>query len=63
MRRAIESAGSRATPDAPLAWLRMEPAASLAEVRLTTWPGGSERLLATSDFHGRDVRWVEDGRA
>jgi hypothetical protein len=49
-----------ATPAAPLAWLRMEPggAAAEAQVRLRTWPGGEERLLATARFHGPPIRWL-----
>jgi hypothetical protein len=50
-------AGERAAPRAPLAWLRMEPAGPIAEVRLTTWPGGRTRLLATSTFHGPPITW------
>lgn len=54
-------AGRRATADAPLAWLRFEgdgtgrPGAAL---RLTTWPGGADRLLARADFHGRWIEWL-----
>jgi hypothetical protein len=55
---ALESRGRIATVDSPLAWLKMESGADQAEVRLTTWPGGEERLLATAGFHGRDVRWL-----
>jgi hypothetical protein len=55
---AIADAGDRATPDAPVAWLRMEPGGEQAEVRLTVWPGGAERLVATTGFHGRPVRWL-----
>jgi hypothetical protein len=74
---AIAEAGARATPAAPLAWLRMEPGGHQAarwlrmepiapaeestEVRLTTWPGGEDRLLATAGSHGRPVRWLADG--
>ena len=32
--------------------------ATHAELRLTTWPGGDERLLATAGFHGRPIRWL-----
>jgi len=49
------AAGGRATAAAPLAWLRMEPAGERAEVRLTCWPGGSERLLARVGYHGSPV--------
>jgi len=36
----------------------MEPGGEQAEVRLTLWPGGSERLIASAGFHGRPVRWL-----
>ena len=54
----IEEAGSRAGERAPLAWLRMEPGGEVAEVRLTTWPGGTDRLIATAGYHGAAVRWL-----
>ncbi len=53
----LESAGARASEDAPLAWLRMEPAGERAELRLTSWPSGEEELLATAGYHGRPVWW------
>jgi hypothetical protein len=56
VRHTIEGAGLRATPDAPVAWLSMEPGADQAEVHLTTWPGGECRLIAIASFHGRDVQ-------
>ncbi len=55
----LADAGRRATPEAPLAWLRMEPGGEQAELRLTLWPPGDERLVATTGFHGRDVRYLE----
>ena len=58
---AIEASGSQATNDAPIAWLRLEPTPDKyfpAELRLTLWPGGEERLLATSGFHGGPVKWL-----
>jgi hypothetical protein len=58
VRRVIEDAGSRATADAPLAWLSMEPGADQADVHLTMLPGGERRLIARSGFHGRDVKVV-----
>ncbi|TMA60973.1 MAG: DUF2332 family protein [Deltaproteobacteria bacterium] len=58
--REVEEAGRRATEDAPLAWLRMEPGVDGAEVRLTTWPPGGDRLIAISGFHGKPVRWLAD---
>jgi hypothetical protein len=51
----IEEAGGQATERAPLAWLRMEPADDLADVHLTLWPGGEERLLARAGYHGNPV--------
>lgn len=62
VRAAIEAAGAVATPDSPVAWLRMEPAAESngfpMELRLTTWPGAAERLLATAHPHGAWVNWL-----
>jgi len=51
----IREAGERATPDAPLAWLRMEPADDRANLELTLWPGGEDRLLARVGYHGTPV--------
>ena len=57
--RLIESAGARATREAPVAWLRLEPGESGFEVRLRLWPEGSdERLRASSGPHGTDVSWL-----
>ncbi|MEQ1786779.1 MAG: DUF2332 domain-containing protein [Acidimicrobiales bacterium] len=56
-RNAVRGAGVAATEAAPLAWLRMEPGGERAEVRLTTWPGGEERLVATAGYHGRPIWW------
>jgi hypothetical protein len=70
MRRLLEEAARAATPENPLAWLRMEhpdtgdPAAEgwarlrSPEVLLTLWPGGRERLLARSAAHGPPVTWL-----
>lgn len=60
LRQVIEDFGAAATPEAPLAWLRMEPPPeNMAgmEVRLTLWPGGEERVLADVHPHGASVRW------
>jgi hypothetical protein len=57
---AIERHGAAATPDAPLAWLRMEPAPGRIipiELRLTLWPDGDERRLAVVQAHGAWVEW------
>ncbi len=56
----IAEIGASATPDAPFAWLRLEPpgAVPLMEVRLTLWPGGEERILAETHPHGAYVKWA-----
>lgn len=59
----VQAAFAAARPDAPLAWLRMEPPedpSDAAELRLTTWSaaGREESLLARSGYHGRPVRGV-----
>jgi hypothetical protein len=56
----LATAGERATRDAPLAWLRLEPSADLThtELRVTTWPGGEERLLARCHYHLGPMQWV-----
>ncbi len=55
---AFERAGARSTPSSPIAWLRMEWGSGQAEVRLTTWPGGEERLLAVASPQAADARWL-----
>lgn len=62
---ALDEAGAKATPDAPVAWLRMEPndpKDGFATLGLTTWPGtahaGTARTLAKCDFHGRWIEWA-----
>lgn len=55
-RRCVHEAGERATDEAPLAWLRMEPAGERADVWLRTWPGGEDRHLARAGYHGTPVR-------
>lgn len=57
MREALGRAGDAATPDAPVAWLRMEPAGTVADLRLTWWPGGDETVLGTTEYHGMPVYW------
>ncbi len=56
---AILAAGSRATSEAPLAWLFLEPGTDQADVRMTLWPGGEERLLAHAGFHSSAVSWIK----
>jgi hypothetical protein len=54
--RHVRKAGEQATDDAPLSWLRMEPAGEWADVRLATWPGGEDRHLARVGYHGCPVK-------
>jgi hypothetical protein len=57
----IAAIGARAAPDAPFAWLRMEPNPQNMlgmQVRLTLWPEGTERVLAEVHPHGAWVRWA-----
>lgn len=51
----VQAAGKRATKEAPLAWLRMEPGGERADVHLTTWPGGATRRIARVGYHGSPV--------
>jgi hypothetical protein len=51
----IRAAGEHATAEAPLAWLRMEPADDRANLDLTLWPGGEDRRLARVGYHGSPV--------
>jgi hypothetical protein len=55
----IRGAGGRASADAPLAWLRMEPNDDRADVHLTLWPGGEDRRLARVGYHGTPVELLE----
>jgi hypothetical protein len=58
---AIIRRGAVASVDAPLAWLRLEPEPGAVRpgLRLTSWPGGDERLLGLGDYHGRRMTWLE----
>ena len=55
----IRDAGSRASTDAPLAWLRFEADGETpgAAISLILWPGGETRSLGRADFHGRWLDW------
>lgn len=60
---AIEEAGATATPQAPLAWIRLEPEALFGGppdsprvvLDIITWPGAHRRILAHTDGHARAV--------
>ena len=55
----MEGAGARATPEAPVAWLRLEPEGDMKfpRLRLSMWPGEQDRLLAHCSFHLGPVDW------
>jgi hypothetical protein len=57
---AMEAAGAEAPLAAPLAWLRYEfaPEDDKITLRLRTWPGGGDRLLAHCHPHGSWVEWL-----
>ncbi|MEH3040459.1 MAG: DUF2332 domain-containing protein [Sphingomonas paucimobilis] len=55
----MEQGAAQATPDRPLAWVRMEPDRVLQrqELLVESWPGhGTRRMLATAHAHGA---WIE----
>lgn len=58
---ALAGAAARAHAAAPLAWLRMEFYArgAPAELRLTLWPDGRERVLARAHPHGQWSEWLD----
>ncbi len=57
----IVAAGESASPEAPLFWLSYEESAErlgVVELRLRSWPGGTEELLATGEHHYAPIRWL-----
>jgi hypothetical protein len=59
MLAALEDLGRQAAPEAPFAWLRMEPVLdnlARTQLRVTLWPGGEDRLLAEVSPHGQWAR-------
>ena len=59
-RAIIEEAGSRATADAPLAWLQMEHVnyRVFPHLLLTQWPGGDTQDLGQTHPHGQYIDWA-----
>lgn len=54
----IEAAGERATPETPLAWLRMEgDDLDFAELRVRVWPDGGDLHLGRTRYHGQSIEW------
>jgi hypothetical protein len=56
----IERCGAAADEERPLAWLRYEHqfGDEQASLRLRSWPGSEDRLLAWCHPHGATVEWV-----
>ena len=52
MTEILNAAGARATPEAPLAWLSMEPNGREDDIFLTLWPGGTRKAIAIAGYHG-----------
>ncbi|PJI85067.1 hypothetical protein BC777_3063 [Yoonia maricola] len=59
----IEAAGRAASAEAPLAWFGMENDGSGhgAALTLRVWPGDLTLHLGRADFHGRWVKWNDNG--
>jgi len=57
---AMEAAGAAATPDRPVAWIRMEPdnVRKGIETYVRAWPGMPERQLARTHPHGAWIEWL-----
>jgi hypothetical protein len=58
--QAIETKGSEATPERPLAWMMLETNRETFahELRIRYWPGGEQwALLAQAQAHGAWVEW------
>ena len=65
VRAHLAQVGARASVAAPLAWLQYEAASApdaqgrrWAELSLTVWPGGEERVLARGHPHGFALDWA-----
>ena len=59
----MAEAGARASSDAPLAWLRLEPDSALRShaVELTSWPEAETVTLARCGAHGQGTEWLDGG--
>lgn len=59
----IAEAGSRATTNAPIAHVSFEvsqEAPTMADLNVTTWPGGRPELCSRSTPHGLHAQWMAD---
>ena len=60
IRAQMTMAGTTATAQSPLAWLRFEPPApdQGIELRCQIWPDGADRLLARCHPHAASIAWI-----
>ncbi len=64
IREALARAGAQATPERPLAWVKLETNRTTFrhELRVRYWPGGAEAVqLGEAHAHGMWVRWADQG--
>jgi hypothetical protein len=54
----LEEAGARATVGRPVAWLQYEYLGGKGTVRLRTWPGRRDVVLAHASAHGQNIEWA-----
>jgi len=60
--RTIEVAGTRATREAPLAWVRLEDSSPRTALSLRLWPDAPrERVLADAHPHVAWIQWHPAG--
>lgn len=64
LRNELHEAGQRATQQAPLLWVRMEPSGPVADVQVDMWDGTSVQpqhwRLAEVGYHGQNLNWLAD---
>ncbi len=61
VRAQAEKVGVAACAESPFSWMRMEQTENnKVELRVRTWPGGQDNLLANVQAHGAAVDWVAE---
>jgi hypothetical protein len=63
MMEILHAAGGQATPEAPLAWLSMEPNGREDDIFLTIWPGGMRKAIARAGYHGGRAVVLDPGES